>query len=518
MTTIAPFAAGSYTATRNASQLVSLKSQLNDLTTQLSSGLTAQTYGGLGTGRSAALSAQASVSTLTGYAAVIGTAQTRAKLATTSLSQVVTVANSANAALQNGLQSTSVSGQTAKSTALNNLNAALDALNQSDGSVYLFGGRDGTTTPVLDSDTIINGTTDANGNSLDGLSTLVSQQVAADLGTAGNGRLTQATNGTAISLSEDASARAGAPKGSFGFALNGITASNTAAFGVTQTSTVKPMSYSLDLTSQPNAGDSVTVKLGLPDGTITTVTLTAAANAQPASSATTFAIGADATATAANLSSALTSALSGAAAGPLTANATARASTDFFSASDAAGTVPRRVTVTNGEPSYTAGTTANTVVWYRGEGTGSSADARASQSFQIGTSSTVKLGAQANEAPIQSVLAGLATVALGMPTGITTPGSYAAVVAQATPLLAAANTSPSVQDIVTDFSLSAARMSAAASTNTAQQSTFQDTIDGIEQPSTEEVAAKLLDVQNRLQASYQITSTLSKLSLVNYLS
>ena len=520
MTTIAPFAAGSYTATRNTTQLVSLKSQLNDLTTQLSSGLTAQTYGGLGTGRTSALSAQASISALTGYASVIGTAQTRAKLATTSLSQVVTVANSANAALQNGLQSTPVDSQAAKSTALNNLNAALDALNQSDGNVYLFGGRDGTTAPVRDANTILNGTTDSNGNTLDGLSTLVSQQVAADLGTGGNGRLSQTVTGTSVRLTEDASARAGSPAGSFGFSLAGITSSNPTAIGVTQTATTSPMSYSMNVASQPTAGDTVTVKLGLPDGTTTTVTLTAAANAD-ASSSTTFAIGADPATTAANLSTALGIALKGAGSSTLTASATARASTDFFNASDAAGTFPRRITYANGEPSYTAGTATNTVVWYQGGGTGTNTDARASQTYQIGPSATVQLGAQANEAPIRAVLAGLATVAFGMPTVTSGSGgsnAYAAVVAQATPLLATATTSPSVQDIVTDFSLASARMTTAASTNTAQQSAFQDTVDGIEQSSTEEVATKLLDLQNRLQASYQITSSLSKLSLVNYLS
>ena len=68
MTTITPFAAGSYLTTRNASQLQALKGQLNDLTNQLSSGQVSQTYGGLGSGRSTALSAQATLSALTGYA------------------------------------------------------------------------------------------------------------------------------------------------------------------------------------------------------------------------------------------------------------------------------------------------------------------------------------------------------------------------------------------------------------------------------------------------------------------
>ena len=59
MTTISPFAAGSYVSNRNTSQLLTLKNQLNDLSNQLSSGKVSQTYGGLGTGRSTALAAQA---------------------------------------------------------------------------------------------------------------------------------------------------------------------------------------------------------------------------------------------------------------------------------------------------------------------------------------------------------------------------------------------------------------------------------------------------------------------------
>ena len=88
---------------------------------------------------------------------------------------------------------------------------------------------------------------------------------------------------------------------------------------------------------------------------------------------------------------------------------------------------------------------------------------------------------------------------------------------EATPLLASAKSGHSVQDITTDFSLASARMSSAATANTAQQNTLQNTVDGIEQASTEEVATRLMDLQTRLQASYQITASLSKLSLVNYI-
>ncbi|MCJ2015362.1 flagellin [Methylobacterium sp. J-076] len=523
MTTIAPFAAGSYASSRGTSQLVSLKSQLTDLTTQLSSGLTAQSYGGLGNGRTAALSAQASISALNGYSAVIDTAQTRAKLGTTSLSQIVTVATQTNATLQNGLQSTSTDTQAAKSTALNNFNAVLDALNQSDGSVYLFGGTKGATPPVLDAETILYGGTNANGVALDGLSTLTSEQVTADVGPQGNGRLTQSVAGNTVSLTEGAAARAAKPNGAFGFSIAGVTSSNTAAFTGAQGGT--PVTTTITGTAQPSVGDTVTVQLKLPDGSATSVTLKAAASAD-ATSTTTFAIGGSLTDTVANLSKSLGNALQNAASTTLSANATARTSADFFAASSDAGTTPERVYYdASGTPSYVhtaASTTAvkQSVVWYNGQ-KDDGTSARASQTYQVGSSATVQLGARANEAPIQKVLAGLATVALGMPAGGTTgtnSDAYAAVVAQATPLLGASNTSPSVQDIATDFSLASARMTNAASTNTAQKSTLQDTVDGIEQASTEEVATRLLDLQNRLQASYQITASLSKLSLVNYIS
>ncbi|GJE39874.1 flagellin [Methylobacterium persicinum] len=526
MTTITPFAAGSYATNRTITQLTSLKSQLNDLSGQLTSGLTAQSYGGLGTGRTTALSAQASISALTGYGAVIDTAQTRAKLGTTSLSEVVTVATDTNTTLQNGLQSTSSNMQAAKSTALNNLNAALDALNQSDGSVYLFGGTKGSVAPVVDANTILNGTTDSSGNKLDGLTTLVSDQVTADLGPApaSNGWLTQTNGTTTVSLTEGPYARRTGAAGAFGYSLSNITASNPTSLAVT--SSGSPVTYTVGVNAQPNAGDTLTVTLGLPDGTSTAFTLTASAGSADPTATSSFAIGSTPAQTATNLQTTLKNALANSAGSTLTANAAARVSKDFFAASTDAGTTPRRVYTdpATGGPTYTYPTTTpattvkQSVVWYKGE-SGPDTTARASQTYQVGSSATIQLGARANETPIQNVLAGLATVALGIPSGSTANASdaYQAVVNEATPLLASAKSGHSVQDITTDFSLASARMSSAATANTAQQNTLQNTVDGIEQASTEEVATRLMDLQTRLQASYQITASLSKLSLVNYI-
>jgi hypothetical protein len=191
------------------------------------------------------------------------------------------------------------------------------------------------------------------------------------------------------------------------------------------------------------------------------------------------------------------------------ANSTARAASTFFSAPNA---------TTNA---------ANTVVWYQGEN--GSPDPLSTQSVQVSAGSSVQVGVRANQPAISNVLAGLATVALGMPSSSDPNAAaiYSAISGKAQPLLSSADTSPgtsstgalpSVQDTVTQLSLASTRLSNAATTNKASQNTLQNTLDGIEQAPTEEVVAKLLDVQNRLQASYQVTASLSKLSLVNYIS
>ena len=526
MTIIAPFAAGSYATTRTTSQLLTLKSQLNDLTNQLSTGLTAQSYGGLGTGRTPALSAQASISALNGYSAVIDTAQTRAKLATTSLSQVAKVGTDTIAALRNGLQSTSTDTQAAKSTALNNLNAALDALNQSDGSVYLFGGKKGAVPPVLDASTILYGTSNDTGP-VDGLTTIVADQVLGDVGSLKDGHLVTSVNANVVTLTEGPSARLTTPDAPFGFTVSTLPSSSNSAVTFGQGGT--PVSTTVTVGAQLNVGDTVTVTLTLPDKTTTSITLTAAASGST-SGPNTFALGAKKEDTAASLSTALANAIGVAATTTLSANATKRATTDFFAASTdgtTAGTVsPKRIYFNAaGDPSYIYPTTTpatqvkQSVIWYQGE-VAADTTARASQTFQIGSSAAVQLGARANEEPIRNMLAGLATVALSMPTGSTTNNTqaYQAVVDQATPLLSGTKSGQTVQNIVTEFSLASARMSNAKTANAAQQSTLQDTVDGIEQASTEEVATKLLDLQTRLQASYQVTASLSKLSLVNYIS
>ncbi len=535
MTTIAPFAAGSYLTARNAAQLTTLKNQLNDLSNQVSSGQVSQTYGGLGSGRSTALGAQATLSALGGYAAGITAGQTRTNLAVTSLTQVVTLGTSASQTLNNGLQSVATSSVAGRSTALGDLQTALDALNQSAAGNYLFGGGDASTQPVVDGDTLLNGTTGSQGQTIAGLSAVIAERVDAEVGPNQNGRLTQtptpsSTNtGTSVTVTDEADSQT---RGMFGFTLAAAPTVTGSALSATYTAAASPSpaSFTLNLTAQPQPGDSATISLTLPDGTSKTLTLKAATTAD-ATSTTSFAIGSSVSDTMNNLSATLNKALKGLAGGTLAVNATADAASSFFTGSakggpTGSGIMPQRIQydASNNPIGYKPATAADTVLWYQGENTYTASNtptsALDSQSIQVSTTSKIGTGARAIDPAVQNVLAGLATMAFALPTtnDDTTGTAYQSVINRAGALLASTDGSSGVQNTVTQLSLAAARLTNAGTTNAATQNTVQNTLDGIEQAPTEEVVAKLLDVQNRLQASYQITSTLSKLSLVNYIS
>ncbi|MEH3118015.1 MAG: hypothetical protein PGN25_10585 [Methylorubrum populi] len=595
--TITAFAAGTYRYDRQSASLVGMKDQLDGLARQLSTGRTAETYGGLGAGRTTSLSAHAAISAQDGYLAAITSAETRVKLTSASLTQLKSLSDSTRSNLTGIVASRNETlPATSVQLAANNLSAAIDALNQQAGGVYVFSGRATDTAPVVSEQTLLNGDPSAG---LDGLKALIAEQKKADLGTSGNGRLTQGIGGRTVTLSEDSSAEA---RANFGFSLVSASSSNSGAISAGVTAGTKAdvslgfaqqpgdgdqvrvvvqladgSQKTLDLTARageagnaagafaigankeetaanlkkalggadiasvqsanppgvtaafaggspgtatvsvgtnPAAGDTLTLKLGMHDGTTRTITLTAAATAD-ATSATTFAIGATPEATAANLSQTLQNALKQAAGTDLSASSTARASLNFFEGSPAAGLSPRRVSADGNGYAETA--SSKTVIWYQGD---TAPDARATATVQVGTSRTVEIGAQANEEAIRRTLAGIAAVAAeSFTTGTGTVESerFKAVSDRAAGLLKAGDGQQSLEELGTDFGLAASSMNNAKSVANTTKATLQDSLDGVDTVSTEEVAAKLLSLQTQLQASYKVTSMLSEMSLVNYL-
>ena len=192
------------------------------------------------------------------------------------------------------------------------------------------------------------------------------------------------------------------------------------------------------------------------------------------------------------------------------------ASDDFFSGSNS--NEPRRIQVgPDGTFATAEGFSApsgTTVIWYKGDEVPGSP--RAGAPVRTDTNQTVGTGAQANEAGIRNVMAQLGALAAE----IFSAGDadrYAALTENVFERLADKPGSPKVSDTALELATAAKTMQDASERHGATKNMLLDAIDGVEGVSKEEASMSLLDLQTRLQASYQTTSMLSQLSLVNYL-
>src|SRR3974390_2877394 len=260
----------------------------------------------------------------------------------------------------------------------------------------------------------------------------------------------------------------------------------------------------IDFSAVPNPGDTVVMRLNLPDGTSENLTLTATTDSPPG--ANEFTIGPDAATTASNFQTALTTAIGTLGSTSLTAASAVAASNDFFNAD--ANNPPQRVA--GGPPFYTGtgmtrGTSANTVIWYTGE-TGTD-PARSTATAQIDQSLTVSYGARANEVAIRNLVQNVATLA-AVDITPTTPngvGLSAALDQRLTTNLSQPGVQ-SIANIESDLATAQTSIKAAQSRHSQTTSTLTDFLQQIDGVSNEDVGAKLLTLQTRMQASMQITS------------
>ena len=72
-------------------------------------------------------------------------------------------------------------------------------------------------------------------------------------------------------------------------------------------------------------------------------------------------------------------------------------------------------------------------------------------------------------------------------------------------------------EIITDLGTPQSALASAKERHQSTKDYLNTTLAGVENVTTEEVATQILSLQTQLQASYQVTSMLSKLSLTNYL-
>jgi hypothetical protein len=318
---------------------------------------------------------------------------------------------------------------------------------------------------------------------------------------------TTAAPSNAVSISEDA---AGHP---FGMKLLAYTSSLT---GSTVTTGGPPASYSVNMATNPNAGDSITFSFTLPDGTTAPITLKATTSTPPGDGE--FTIGATSDVTAANLRTALTTQVTETASTALVAASALKVSDDFFSADSTHS--PQRV---NGPPFDTAtammaGTTSNTVTWYKGEM--SSTPARQTAAARVDSSITVSYGMRANEEAFRNAISNMAVFA-STTFSASDPNStvrYEELTKRVGINLAGVPGTQRVTDIEAEVANAQSALKAATDRHQQTNSALNGMLDTIQGVSTEQVGTEILALQTRLQASLQTTALLAKTSLVNYLS
>jgi flagellar hook-associated protein 3 FlgL len=483
-------------------QLVQMRSQFDDLQRQLSTGQKSATYAGLGIDRGVTVSLNAQLSAISGYDNTIDNVMARTNLMNTALGNMIDITTTVKSAMvqANGV-SNGDGALVAQQTGQSSLDQLLALLNTQAGDRYLFSGR-ATDTPAVETlDHIMNGD-----GARAGLKQLISERNQADLGSDGLGRLTISGSGNSVQVAEQAT--------SFGLKLASITSTVTGA--TVSGPTGSPPSVGIDFSgAAPNAGETVTVRFNLPDGTSENLTLTATTDSPPG--ANEFTIGASPGQTATNFQAALTTAVGKLAGSSLTAASAVAASNDFFNAD--ANNPPQRV---GGSPPFynatgmVAGTAANTVIWYTGE-TGSD-PARSTATAKIDPSLSVSYGARANEDSIRTLVQNVATLA-AVTISPTDPNAVA-LSSELDQRLTANLTAPGTQtitDIESDLASAQTSLQAAKDRHQQASSTLNDFLQQIEGVSNEDVGAQLLTLQTRMQASMQVTSMLSQLSLVNFI-
>jgi flagellin-like hook-associated protein FlgL len=369
---------------------------------------------------------------------------------------------------------------------------------------YYFSGRDGGTKPVASADEILNGS-----GAQAGLKQVISERRQADAGADGLGRLVIPAPALGVaSLSEDVD---GSP---FGIKLGAVSGSFT---GTTVTGPAgAPPNIDFAFTSTlPQPGEKVTISLTLPDGTTTTVELTAR-DSGPIGPGE-FGAVVDENVTASNFQIALNAAITDVANTKLYA-ASAFAAADGFFNYDSVNP-PQRI---DGPPFDSAvalkdATAADTVFWYKGDNR--PGNPRDGSVVRVDDNLTVAYGVRANEQPLTTLMSNLAILAVETfdPVAADSKNQFIEMRTRASVNLAYTEGRQSLSDINTEIGYTHKALEDTRARHDIAANVAQSFLSDAEEADPYEVTAALLQIQNQLEASYQVASILSNLSLVKFL-
>jgi len=331
---------------------------------------------------------------------------------------------------------------------------------------------------------------------------------------AGAAALAGLTAGVATNPTATASITEDSATSPFGFKLAAV---NSNLSGTTVTGPVgSPANLDVAFSGTlPSDGEAITVTLDLPDGTQHDLTLTARASGplQPGE----FLIGADENVTADNFQTAAGTAFEVAAQTALSAASLFEASDNFFDFDEA--NPPQRV---NGPPYDTAtslvdATATDTVIWYQGEV--SSTSARQSSSVKVDDSISVAAGVRADEQGLVQTLKTFAALAVETfdPNDVNGSQRYNEIKERTSNELSFINGAQSPREIVTELTIAKTTAGQAAERHKISDALIKDTIGEKENADIYEVSAQILALQVRIEASLQVSASISQISIINFI-
>ncbi len=484
---------------------MSLISKMQDrfatLQTQLATGQKASNLAEMGSDRFITLSMQSRVSRIEGYQNSIDMVNLRLGVFDEVIGRLDKLESSARAAITPSAYGTAnINFGTAPALARSNLDEVVNLLNTDVDGRYLFAGGSVDKRPVETTAALLDG---VGGKA--GFKQVAAERLAADQGT-GTGRLNLATTTNVVSLTED-----GAHP--FGLKLSTLTATGS-GMTLTQPTGAATDTLSVAVTTQPLEGDTVTLGFTLPDGTEQAIKLKAVTGTPAAGE---YQIGADVDATAANLAAALQTQLTKTTNTELAAASNCAAADNFFNAQGQPVLRVQGPAFASATALVTADPTT-TVMWYKGQ---DAANARTSVSAKIDDAATVNYGAQANESGPLALMRSLAVLSIQSFTNAdsTSQGRFDAVATRNYSRLSESHNNEvgSIEMMATELGNTRVNVANVAGRQDKYKAQLEGMISDISTVPKEDVAMEILALQTRLQASYQATSLISQLSLVNYL-
>lgn len=504
-------------------QVQKLQAEMADLQWQQTSGKKAKTFGGIADNSAVLLNLRNRVSTIGQFESSISTTLMRTSVMQDALGRVATAAQDIST---HAITSTDVNPELLRrlpAASKSALGEAVSRLQTQLGDRFLFSGESRTTAPVAEADQIL--------SSVDGLPKLIAQRQAAD-DVNGTGRLSttvaagtitiaKSTLGYELGANDDV-----ANFNEFGFSLisaqfTGATATTTTLSNAGPPPVTSTDSISLAMPGAVNPGDTFTMTVALPGGEQKEIRLVFTSDPAVAARDPNTILLNPATALS-DLSARINEEIRKAAARELAVASTMKAAEFMFDYSDdpvAAGNnpVPRYVGSNGASNPVVAWDNAGAEVrrWYAGQTWPLNTGSRESAQVQADDRTTVNYGVRADEAPLRDTVKLLAVLAATDGDGFPSEDGYKDLVARAGLALSAAH--DGVIDIGAELGHTEEQLQRLADKHSKTKELVSQRVLEIEQSDPYLVSSRILEIETQLRGSYEVSSRIYSLSLVNYL-